>query len=35
MLNVIKNIREHTKNLQMTVLDYWGIKSKWSFSKYL
>ena len=26
MLNVIKNIREHTKNLQMTVLDYWGIK---------
>ena len=27
MLNVIKNIREHTKNLQMTVLDYWGMKS--------
>ena len=26
MLNVIKNIREHTKNLQMTVLDYWGMK---------
>jgi len=26
MFNVIKNIREHTKNLQMTVLDYWGIK---------
>ena len=26
MLNVIKNIREHTKNLQMTILDYWGIK---------
>ena len=26
MLNVIKNIREHTKNIQMTVLDYWGIK---------
>ena len=26
MLNVIKIIREHTKNLQMTVLDYWGIK---------
>ncbi len=26
MLNVIKNIREHTKNLQITVLDYWGIK---------
>ena len=27
MLNVIKNIREHTKNLQMTILDYWGMKS--------
>ena len=26
MLNVIRNIREHTKNLQMTVLDYWGMK---------
>ncbi|MBY0539956.1 MAG: potassium transporter TrkA, partial [Campylobacterales bacterium] len=26
MLNVIKNIRDHTKNLQMTVLDYWGMK---------
>ena len=26
MLNVIKNIKEHTKNLQMTVLDYWGMK---------
>ena len=26
MLNVIKNIREHKKNLQMTVLDYWGLK---------
>ncbi len=26
MLNVIKNIREHKQNLQMTVLDYWGIK---------
>ena len=26
MINVIKNIREHTKNLQMTVLDYWGMK---------
>ena len=26
MLNVIKNIKEHTKNLQMTVLDYWGLK---------
>ncbi len=26
MLNVIKNIREHTKNLQVTILDYWGIK---------
>jgi hypothetical protein len=26
MLNVIKNIREHTKNLQMTILDYWGMK---------
>ena len=27
MLNVIKNIREHTKNLQMTILDYWGMTS--------
>jgi uncharacterized protein len=26
MLNVIKNIREHTKNIQMTILDYWGMK---------
>jgi hypothetical protein len=26
MLSVIKNIKEHTKNLQMTILDYWGIK---------
>ena len=26
MLNVIKNIREHTKNIQMNVLDYWGMK---------
>ncbi len=26
MLNVIKNIREHKKNLQMNILDYWGIK---------
>ncbi|GGD41773.1 potassium transporter TrkA [Malaciobacter pacificus] len=26
MLNVIKIIREHKQNLQMTVLDYWGIK---------
>jgi hypothetical protein len=25
MLNVIKNIREHKKNLQMNVLDYWGL----------
>ena len=28
MLNVIKNIREHKKNLQITILDYWGIKIK-------
>lgn len=26
MLNVIRNIRDHTKNIQMSVLDYWGIK---------
>ena len=26
MLSVIKNIREHKKNLQMNILDYWGIK---------
>lgn len=25
MLNVIKNIREYKKNLQITILDYWGI----------
>jgi hypothetical protein len=25
MLNVIKNIRENKKNLQMTILDYWGL----------
>ena len=25
MLNVIKNIKEHKKNLQMTILDYWGL----------
>lgn len=28
MLNVIKNIREHKTNLQITILDYWGIKLK-------
>ncbi|MEN8717446.1 MAG: TrkA C-terminal domain-containing protein [Sulfurovum sp.] len=26
MLNVIKNIREHKENLQINILDYWGIK---------
>lgn len=26
MLSVIKNIREYKKNLQITILDYWGIK---------
>ncbi|MFA9374081.1 COG3400 family protein [Poseidonibacter sp.] len=26
MLNVIKNIKEHKDNLQMTILDYWGLK---------
>ena len=26
MLNVIKNIREHKKNMQINILDYWGIK---------
>lgn len=26
MLNVIENIREHKKNLQISVLDYWGIE---------
>lgn len=26
MLNVIKNIREHKQNLQMNVLDYWGLE---------
>ncbi len=25
MLNVIKNIKEHKQNLQMTILDYWGL----------
>ncbi|QKJ24318.1 COG3400 family protein [Poseidonibacter lekithochrous] len=25
MLSVIKNIREHKQNLQMNILDYWGI----------
>lgn len=28
MLNVIKNIREYKKNLQITILDYWGINIK-------
>jgi len=27
-LNVIKNIREYKKNLQITILDYWGINTK-------
>ncbi len=26
MLSVIRNIREYKKNLQITILDYWGIK---------
>ena len=26
MLSVIRNVREHKKNLQMTILDYWGIE---------
>ena len=26
MISVIKNIREHTKNIQVTILDYWGIR---------
>lgn len=26
MLSVIRNIREHKKSLQLTILDYWGIK---------
>ncbi|MGA1932929.1 COG3400 family protein [Arcobacter sp. YIC-464] len=26
MINVIKNIREHKQNLQMNVLDYWGLE---------
>lgn len=26
MLSVIKNLREYKKNLQITILDYWGIK---------
>lgn len=26
ILNVIKNIREYKKNLQITILDYWGMK---------
>ena len=25
MINVTKNIRSHKKNLQMTILDYWGL----------
>lgn len=28
MLSVIKNIREYKKNLQITILDYWGINLK-------
>lgn len=28
MLNVTKNIRSHKKNLQMTILDYWGLGIK-------
>ena len=28
MINVTKNIRSHKKNLQMTILDYWGLGIK-------
>lgn len=28
MMSVIKNIREYKKNLQITILDYWGINIK-------
>ncbi len=28
MINVTKNIRSHKKNLQMTILDYWGLGLK-------
>ncbi len=28
MLNVIKNIKQRKKNLQITILDYWGIELK-------
>ena len=28
MINVTKNIRSHKQNLQMTVLDYWGLNFK-------
>ncbi|WP_228286228.1 COG3400 family protein [Arcobacter vandammei] len=31
MLSVIKNIREYKKNLQITILDYWGINIKDQF----
>ncbi|QKF74193.1 hypothetical protein AFAEC_2042 [Aliarcobacter faecis] len=31
MLSVIKNIRDYKKNLQITILDYWGIKLNDSF----
>lgn len=31
MLSVIKNIREHKKNLQINVLDYWGLKIEDSY----